>query len=75
MTGRLISDVTTVPEGSSPLVQPTAAAAAPPQVRQATRSGSLAAPLAGLAVALLLSLGAAWELRGRRRWRDALPGR
>lgn len=75
VTGRLISDVTTVPEGSSPLVQPTAAAAAPPQVRQATRSGSLAAPLAGLAVALLLSLGAAWELRGRRRWRDALPGR
>ena len=75
VTGRLISDVTTVPEGSSPLVHLIpAAAAAPPQVRQATRSRSLAAPGAALAVALLLGLGAWWELRGRRRWRAALPG-
>jgi hypothetical protein len=74
VTGRLISYVTTLPEGSSPLVHPTAAAAAPPQVRQATRARSLAAPGAGLAVALLLGLGAWWEVRGRRRWRDVLPG-
>ena len=73
VTGRLISDVTTVPEGSSPLVHLVpAAVAAPPQVRQATRSRSLAAPGAALAFALLLGLGAAWELRGRRRGRDVL---
>jgi PKD domain len=70
VTGRLISDVTTLPESSSPLVHLIpAAAAAPPQVRQATRSQSLAAPGAALGVALLLGLGASWELRGRRRWR------
>ena len=74
VTGRLISYVTTLPEGSSPLVHPTAAAAAPAQLRQATRSRSLAAPGAGLAVAVLLGLGAWWEMRGRRRWRDVLPG-
>ena len=75
VAGRLISDVTTLPEGSSPLVHLTpAAAAAPPQVRQATRSRSLAAPGAALAVALLLGLGAGWELRGRRRWRAVFPG-
>ncbi len=74
VTGRLISDVTTVPAGSSPLVHPAAAAAAPSQVRQATSSRSLAAPGAALAVALLLGLGATWELRGRRRGRDVLPG-
>jgi PKD domain-containing protein len=70
VAGRLISDVTTLPQGSSPLVHLIpAAAAAPPQVRQATRSRSLAAPGAALLVALLLGLGAGWELRGRRRSR------
>jgi hypothetical protein len=68
VAGRLISDITTLPAGSSPLVHlAPAAAAAPPQVRQATHSLSLAAPSAALAVALLLGLGAWWELRGRRR--------
>jgi hypothetical protein len=74
VTGRLISDVITLPEGSSPLVHPTPAAAATPQVRQAIHSRSLAAPVAGLAVVLLLGLGAAWELRGRHPWRDLLAG-
>jgi len=75
VSGRLVSDVTTLPEGSSPLVHRTpAAAAAPPQLRQATRSRSMAAPGAALAVALLLGLGAWRELRGRRRSRAALPG-
>jgi len=75
VSGRLVSDVTTLPEGSSPLVHLTpAAAAAPPQLRQATRSRSMAAPGAALAVALLLGLGAWRELRGRRRSRAALPG-
>ena len=75
VTGRLISAVTTVPAGTSPLVHATTSAAAPPQVRQAIRSRSLAAPGAALAGALLLGLGAAWELRGRRRWRGALGAR
>jgi hypothetical protein len=74
VSGHLISDVTTLPAGSSPLVHLSQSAAAPPQVRQATRSRSLAAPGAALAVTLLLGLGAWWELRGRRRWRAALPG-
>jgi hypothetical protein len=75
VAGRLISDVTTLPQGSSPLVHLTpAAAVAPPQVRQAVRSRSLAAPGAALAVAVLLGLGAGWELRGRRRSRAVLPG-
>jgi len=75
VSGRLISDVTTLPAGSSPLVHLTpAAAAAPPQVRQAIHTRSLAAPGAALAVALLLGLGAAWELRSRRRSRAVLAG-
>jgi hypothetical protein len=70
VAGRLISDVTTLPAAVSPLVHITpAAAAAPPQARQAIRSRSLAAPGAALAVAVLLGLGAGWELRGRRRSR------
>jgi hypothetical protein len=72
VAGRLISDVVTLPDGSSPLVRIVpAAAAAPPPVRQATHSRSLAAPGAALAVLLLLGLGAGWELRGRRRLRPA----
>jgi hypothetical protein len=70
VTGRLISDVITLPAGASPLVHVTpAAAAAPPQVRQATSSRNLAVPGGALAVVLLLGLGAGWELRGRRRAR------
>jgi PKD domain len=73
VAGRLISDVTTLPAGSSPLVHLTGAAAtAPPQVRQATHSRSLTAPGAALALMLLLGSGAWWELRGRRRSRAAL---
>jgi PKD domain len=72
VTGLLISDVRTLPAGSSPLVHLAPAAAAPPQVRQATRSRSLAAPGAALALAVLLALGAGWELRGRRRSRAVL---
>jgi hypothetical protein len=70
VTGRLISDVITLPAGASPLVHATpAAAAAPPQVRQATSSGSFALPAGALAFAVLLGLGAGSELRGRRRAR------
>jgi len=75
VAGRLISDVTTLPATASPLVHVTpAAAAAPPQVRQAIQTRSLAAPGAALVVALLVGLGAGWELRGRRRSRGVLTG-
>jgi hypothetical protein len=75
VAGRLISNVTTLPQASSPLVRLTpAAATAPPQVRQATRSHSLAAPGAALIVTLLLGLGAGRELWGRRRSRSILGG-
>ena len=75
VTGRLISDVTPRPVGSSPLVHVTpTAAAAPPAVRQATRSSSLSALVASLVVVGLLGLGAWRELRGRH-WRTAPRGR
>ncbi len=67
VTGRLISDVTPLPVGSSPLVHVTpAAVAAPPAVRQATRTTTLSALGAALVVIVLLGLGAWRELRGRR---------
>jgi hypothetical protein len=65
--GRLIADVTSVPESSSPLVR--AAAISPaPTVRQATSTSTspLAAIAAGLGITALLGLGAWHELRGRR---------
>jgi len=67
VVGLLVSDVTPLPSDVSPLVHtvPTATATAPP-ARQAIRA-SLLPPLgAGLAVVLLLGLGAGRELRGRR---------
>jgi len=75
VTGRLISDVTPLPVGSSPLVHVTpTAAAAPPAVRQAIRSASVSALGAALVVVVLLGLGAGRELRGRH-WRTAPHGR
>jgi hypothetical protein len=72
--GRLVSDVTPLPVGSSPLVHVTpAAAAAPPAVRQATRSTALSALAAAVVVIVLLGLGAWRELRGRRRRPAASP--
>ena len=67
--GRLIADVTPLPESSSPLVRATASASVAPTVRQATSTTTspLAAIAAGAAVAALLGLGACYELRGRRR--------
>lgn len=67
VSGQLVSDVTPVAASASPLVRvvPAALATAPP-ARQAIRA-SLLPPLgAGCAVLLLLGLGAARELRGRR---------
>ena len=65
--GQLISDITPLPAGASPLVRtvPAPQPSAPP-ARQAIRASALPAVASGLAVALLLGLGAARELRGRR---------
>jgi hypothetical protein len=64
----LVSDVTPLAPGASPLVRivPAAVATAPP-ARQAIRASLLPAFAAGFAVLLLLGLGAGRELRGRRR--------
>jgi PKD repeat protein len=67
VSGLLVSDVRPVSAPDSPLVAvvPAAVATAPP-ARQAIRSSLLPAFGAGLAVLLLLGLGAARELQGRR---------
>jgi hypothetical protein len=72
VSGQLISDVTTLPPGASPLVHVTSAAATPQAaVRQASRLSTAPAVGGALAAGLLLVLGAGRELRGRRRW---MPG-
>lgn len=70
VTGLLISDVTPVPAGVSPLVHtvPAAVVTAPP-ARQAIRASLLPVFGAAFAVVLLLGLGARRELRSRRDWR------
>jgi hypothetical protein len=67
VSGLLVSDVTPLSPDASPLVRivPAAVATAPP-ARQAVRASLLPALGAGLAVLLLLGLGAGRELRGRR---------
>jgi PKD domain-containing protein len=74
VTGQLISDVTTLPAGASPLVHsvPAPTTSAPP-ARQAIRTSLLPALAATLAVVLLLGLGAGRELRGRRGWHALRP--
>jgi PKD repeat protein len=75
VTGELISDVTPLPAGTSPLVHSVRApAATAPPARQAT-AGSLSlvpALATALVIALLLGLGASRELHGRRSWRALL---
>ncbi len=68
VAGLLVSDVTPMAPGASPLVSvvPAAVATAPP-ARQAIRASLLPAFAAGFAVLLLLGLGAGRELHGRRR--------
>jgi hypothetical protein len=67
LSGRLISDVVTLPAGSSPLVRavtppPTATA----QLRPPSRASVASLLAGGLIVVALLALGAGRELRGRR---------
>lgn len=73
VTGRLISAVTPLPPSASPLVHALAAPpATAPAVRRGSAGSSLAAIGAGLAIVLLLGLGAARELSWpprQRRWR------
>ena len=70
VVGLLVSDVKPLAPDASPLVRavPAAVATAPP-ARQAVRASLLPALGAGLAVLLLLGLGAGRELQGRRRRR------
>jgi hypothetical protein len=66
----LVSDVTPLPPGASPLVsQARSSRGAAPPVRRATSVSPLPALAAGLVVIVLLGLGAGQELRGRRDWR------
>ena len=67
VVGLLVSDVTPLPSDVSPLVHTVLApAATAPPAREAIRASLLPALGAGLAVLLLLGLGAGRELRGRR---------
>jgi PKD repeat protein len=70
VTGRLVADVTPLSAGASPLVQrsPGSAAAAPQRPRPST-SSPLAVIGGGLAIVLLLGLGAGRELLGPGWWR------
>jgi PKD domain len=75
VSGRLVSDIVTLPAASSPLAFEQPVAAAPAPAVRAPRSRSvLAGAAAALAVVLLLGLGAGRELRGRRRWRSPHVG-
>jgi hypothetical protein len=70
VTGQLVSEVTPLPAGQSPLVHIEAGVAETSQAARSSVGGSaLPAIGAGLAVLGLLALGAARELRGRRDWR------
>jgi hypothetical protein len=69
VTGRLISDVIPLPPGASPLVHVVPASIASAPARHAVRTSLVPIVGAGLAIFLLLSLGAARELRGQGDWR------
>jgi PKD domain len=75
VSGQLISDVTPVPAGVSPLVHsvPPPAASAPP-ARQAVRTSPVPALAGVFGVVVLLALGAIRELRGRRGWQALRAG-
>jgi hypothetical protein len=66
VVGQLISNVTPLPATASPLVHLVPTPLASATVRRAIRSSSLPVLVGALAVALLLGLGAARELRWRR---------
>jgi PKD repeat protein len=70
VTGQLVSDVTPLPAGESPLVHVEAGMPATSQAARSHVAGSPVGPIAGgLSVLALLALGARRELRGKRDWR------
>ncbi|MGZ4181022.1 MAG: PKD domain-containing protein [Solirubrobacteraceae bacterium] len=70
VTGRLVSDVTPLPAGESPLVRLEAGVPATSQAARSRVGGSPVGPIVGgLSVLALLALGARRELRGKRNWR------
>ncbi len=69
VTGRLVSAVTPLPLGASPLSAQQQPAGAPPQIRQAASESAVTIPIGALAVLTLFGLGVSTELRGRRRIR------
>jgi hypothetical protein len=74
VAGQLISDVTPLAPGASPLVHVVPAVATAPPARRAIRASLLPAIGAALAVLLLLGLGAARELGWRAAWRTLRAG-
>jgi hypothetical protein len=69
VTGLLVSDVTPLPPGASPLWAQRQPPGAPPQIRQAASESVMTVPVGVLAVLALFGLGVSTELRGRRRIR------
>lgn len=70
VTGQLVSDVTPLPAGESPLVHVEAGVVATSQAARTRSGGSPLGPIVGgIAVIALLALGARRELRGKRDWR------
>jgi len=75
VTGQLVSDVTPLPAGESPLVHVEAGVVATSQAARTRSSGSPLGPVVGgLAVVALLALGARRELRAKRNWRTLRYG-
>jgi PKD repeat protein len=76
VAGRLISDVRPLPAAESPLVRVVPAGlATSPALRRPPGSSLVPSLAAGLAILVLLSLGAGRELRWRRDWRPLRFGR
>lgn len=67
ISGRLISNVTLLPPGASPLVKVLPETATAPPVQRSTRASILPTVAGALAVVLLLALGAGHQLRWRLR--------
>jgi PKD domain len=75
IAGRLITGVNPLPLSRSPLVHPEAGGRSGQQVvRQGVTVSAVGALAGALTVVLLLGLGAARELRGRRTWRTLTFG-
>ena len=73
VSGLLVSDVTPLPPGASPLVhEQSGAKSQAPALRRAVTTSALPGIVGALAALMIFSLGAARELRGQRRRRRLL---